>query len=645
MAATGVDIACPDPIALRNRHVRQRCRDGCRPRHGHCVSSTPTRHPNANALSTAVNDGPHPKPYRRPFLSKPSTTTVIAFSAKERSLFEVKENPKEVTRRERAEDLLEGQVVYVRLNKRIISAVASTMEIVEVYGRRDPRSEEAALQLIEDYGKLMKEETLNIVNCVTMIHRVGLIFGAVNRTSTLFDRCQDVLIDLIHLLSSFYHKFDARQLSNVVWALGNIGRSLFVLPYNGISFPRLYSDLLRRVMEITDYRPPEIASCMTGMAKMQLKAQTCRLALDHLTYLAVMSMNEFRPKAMAGLFWALGSFPYRPKNGFIRSAVQRMSQTLDDFEPREMSNVIWGFAHLDARASLVHLLPLMEKHFLREIWNYTEQGMSLVLWSFAKLRYLPQKGTMDKAMKYLKFRLNNLSPQSMSHVVYACAIFGYSLPPDILDRLQISFLERSQDFTLQLRCLFVWSLAILFSLELSLFQSVVRDMEKGDWKGELSESEKRQLYQCMIHVQFFVPGGNRAMHQVPKELLADCQMAWEHGQYSKWRDAVCLAVLVQLQGMGYTPFSQLLTSKGLARYSVDVVRRADRIEHIAIEISIAKHCFANNKNMIEGPRLWAMKLLKRNGFKVLQIHAEIWKTSSIEERRAYLTQLLNEKEK
>ena len=550
-----------------------------------------------------------------------------------------------VTRNERATDLPEGQVAYMRLNKRITSAVASTMEIVETYGRRHKLSEEAALKLMEDYGTLMKEETMNIINCVTMTHRVGVVFCAMDRKSVLLDHCQDVLIDMIQLLSSFCHEFNARQLSNVIWALGNIGRSLFMIPSHGISVPQFYPTLLRRMMEIRDYRPREIASCVTGMVKMQFKAETCQLALEHLTHLAVLSMHELRPEDMASLLWALGSFSYRPSNSFIRSAVQRTSETLKDFKPREMSNVIWGFAHLEARASLVHILPLVEKHFQREIWNYTGQGMSLVLWSFAKLRYLPQNSTMDKAMKFLKLRLIKLSPESISHVTYACAIFGYSLPPDILHRLQMSFLERRKDFTLQLRCLFVWSLSILFSLELNLFQSVMSDLERGDWKGELSEAEKRQLYQSMIHVQFFVPGGNQAMQQVPKELLMACRMAWEGGQHSKWRDAVCLAVLVQLQKMGYTPFSQLLTSKGLARYSVDVVRRADRAEHIAIEITIPKHCFSNNATTIEGPRQWAMKLLKRNGFQVLQIHANVWKGLETQNRQVYLKQQLSEQDR
>lgn len=525
---------------------------------------------------------------------------------------------------------------FVSLNHRIIEIAAKTLQKIKVYGKKHPKTKEAILLLLEDYNQLLNEEIWNIINCVTLTHRLGWIFSAMDRPRWLSDEAAVLLTSLLVLLSQQTNDLNERQLSNVIWAFGNMGRELLSLPFEETSIPELYSQFFVRIMKLEAFQAQEISNCITGLAKMNFKTSTCQPVLDHLTRLAVPLIDAFNPQEITNCLWALGVFRYNPQNGFMNACLSCLSSNLSTFDPRYIANILWSWARLELRS--VHLLPKLEVFFDENMLNFTEHGIPMVFWSFAKLNYIPRQKTFRKAVRVVMGRLESFSTLGLTNFVYACAIFGFPMDPEMAERLKKAFIANKDAFSVQNMCIFVWAMTILFCLDLELFNCVFADPRLQE--ASLKATEKRQLYQCMVHMQFFVPGGNRALHSLPKKWVQDCCECWEEGQNTKWRDGVCLAVMLQLQKMGYVAEPQFLISKGLARYSVDVVRRMQDSTRMAIEVTIPIHQFRNNPNRIEGPRLWAMKLMERQGLQILQIDAEHWKRLKKDGRIDYLESVI-----
>ena len=542
-----------------------------------------------------------------------------------------------------AQEEEEWEEVYVRLNARLVKVSREALDVVRTYGPECQMSRQAAGKMVARFEEIVETTAMNTVNWVTLVHRLGRLFEAMQAPTFLFYNSQKLLGRAVEALAGAHGSLTSRQICNVFWALSKVGRRVLVVHRGQTTVPQFYSLLFTRLIQFRSIEPYEMASIVGSLGTLDFDARNCKVVLDHLTSLTVDRLDEFMPPNISNVVRGLGRLSYRPRNLFLKNAAERTLETLDGFDPFQMSNTIWGFGNLRTRAAVRYLLPSMERYFVKELWNYQPHSIPLILWSFVKLHYVPEKATLDRTVNVLKNRLPALTAKSVSHVAYSFALFDSSLPPEFVQQMKIAFFSKSERIRLQSMTLFAWCLAILFSLDSEFFERIVQHIEAADWQNELEPYEKRQLYQCMIHLQFFVPDGQSTIDKISPELMQACRAAWNEGQDTKFQDTVALSTLPLFQRLGYAVESRQESETGLASSYVDVISRADEEGLIAVQVTIPAHQFRNDKTMVKGPRRWSIKVLEKKGYRVLQVSGKMWKDlETPEERIKYLESLLNE---
>lgn len=494
----------------------------------------------------------------------------------------------------------------------------------------------SAVKMIQRYEALLQKSDVNLVNCVTMLHRLGLIFNSLEHQEPLFAKSTELLKELIWLLCKFGHDLDPRQMANVIWSLGKLDRSVLAIRKNEFSVPQLYSIIFERSLEFACFKPQEIASFLVGLANLRLRLETCEDIVQHLLNLAQVNVQFMKPQELSNILWSLASLNCKTSKtrNFALRVMDQMMLKFENFSPQNSTNVIWALAKLDLRNESQRILPFFEQDikFRREV--YSKQGLALVFWSFAKLRYLPEKLTLIQSSNYLISNLDTLSCQSIGHFLYAFALFGYrSSDVEYKDQLRNQLIARRVEFSPQLLCMVLWSLAIGFQLDCELFSILLQEIENKDWKRLISASDRRQLYQCLLHLESFE---STNFHIEDSELLRQSKEDWKNGQTSKWTDSVSLSILRILETMGFVAQHQDLATSGDLHLVIDSIVGLNNGKRIAIEVTIARHRFWNCADRVEGTRIWMVQVLRRHGFQVLQVDAKEWKKLSTIERKQLL---------
>eukprot|EP00210_Caulerpa_lentillifera_P000352 g345.t1 len=521
---------------------------------------------------------------------------------------------------------------FIKINSMLVKVANSVLSSEDMT--------KSGKRMIQRYENLLHKSDVNLVNCVTMLHRLGLVLSSSNHHDELLNESMELLKELIWLLCKFAHDLDPRQMSNVVWSLGKFNRSIFAIRKNEFSVPELYSIIFRRSLEFACFKPQEISSYLVGLANVKLRRESCEAIVEHLVELAIENVHRMKSQELSNILWSLATLEYTSSGGymFVNQALDQMIMKFAKFSPQNVTNVVWALSKMKMQKAAVGILPYVEHDLTNRVKAYSTQGITLVLWAFAKLKYLPEIHTLDGASNWTIANLDTLSCQSIAHLVYAFAIFGYR-PKETgyQNRLKQVVISRKQEFSPQLLCMILWSQAIAFQLDIELLTSLLKQIETTDWRTVISDSDRRQLYQCVLHVQSFL---SEEVHGLDSELIEQCRRDWEKGQLTKWTDSVSLSVLTTLESLGCVIQHQYLASTGSSHLMIDSVMGLERGKRIAIEVTIPKHQFRNDPDRIEGTRIWMWKLLTRNGYSVLQIDAQKWRKMSAIERKTLLKRKL-----
>ncbi|CAL8469656.1 g9197 [Coccomyxa elongata] len=190
--------------------------------------------------------------------------------------------------------------------------------------------------------------------------------------------------------------FDARSFSSLLWAFNKMG----------IRPPTSYLDRASEVMERREIEG--------------LQGHGDRRA-------------RLTPRNLSSIIWAFGSFGYAPSRMpfLLDLAEQRLMQC----NAQDLANIVCGLAACE-RPDLAtpSLLANAELHACSMMSAFSPQGLSNVLWAFAKLEVRAPK-LLEAAGTEIVGRIDSFNPRDMAEALWAFAKLDHTSSPDAVQAL------------------------------------------------------------------------------------------------------------------------------------------------------------------------------------------------------------------
>ncbi|KAG2429447.1 hypothetical protein HYH02_014029 [Chlamydomonas schloesseri] len=108
----------------------------------------------------------------------------------------------------------------------------------------------------------------------------------------------------------------------------------------------------------------------------------------------------------------------------LRQIVQTVLDTLDDYQPGEVSQVLWGFARLGVHPGPGFLAEVVDAVQWR-LAGYGTQELGMVLWALVRLGYKPGPRFLRQVEGLLLGRLPHMAPRDMAMATWCFARLRY----------------------------------------------------------------------------------------------------------------------------------------------------------------------------------------------------------------------------
>ncbi|CAD7699639.1 unnamed protein product [Ostreobium quekettii] len=535
-----------------------------------------------------------------------------------------------------------GASRQVALNIRITEMADETSQVIREFGKHHDMSSASVEALLEDFLCILEgEETISHVNVATIMHRTAFLVSASHLKSHVVKNHAKLIERLTVAVHNSIDLFQPRHIANVIWAYGKLGRPvLTILTPGSASVPGVLALLMERAEMLCErFSAREISSVMVGLANMQLQRKTCEGLLLRLTASAARRIEKFKGQELSNVVWSLGRLgatkTCQRTADFLHQLLPRLNP--QSLTPQQVSNLLWGFAKLDFQDGS-NFFGEVVRNFEGRLDDFSPQGIANLVWSLSKLMYLPCNSFLGKVVSHAVGMLGRLKPQHVSNLLYAFGIFGdVDIAGPLCSAAKAHFEEKKDSFSVQELCNLLWALAMLDALDVKTFNLGMVCLSNKSSLKSMKDSEKRQIYQCAIHLQVF--GLEQGLDEaVWLKLQEEFSRVWVSGQYSKPTSAVGLAVLITLQKLGYASSTRFVS--GVIPLLVDSATGADGVR-VTIEVSIKQHYFVNRKDRLEGPRMWAMRIQEAQGFVVVRVDTDEWTRLPVGKRQDFLMDKLD----
>lgn len=536
-------------------------------------------------------------------------------------------------------------VNFVERNKQITGLARAALDAFKADAPRHWEARQKVDRVLQEFeGMSEHPEVLSHVNMSTLVHRTAVLATKANCAETLLTERPRLVQNLVRGVNTWAEMLEPRHVANITWAFGKLGRGLLMVNSPGACFPVVLSGLMQRVeRDAGMLMAQEISNVIIGLVNLGLQLETLKPVLDRLVSAALHKADEFNPQEVANFVWAVGRAGY--DFGDDWSLITRFEHKLCGWlrdgrvSDQQLANFVWGLAKLEYDAGSLEFYDLVAEETRGRLRSLTSQGVCNLLWALSKLRYLPSSSILQDVADHVAERIHSFRPQHVANALYAYAIFGE--PSDgLTSAAKVYFAKRGRSFRSQELCNLMWALAVLDDLDVDTFASAM-DLTRskpGLSIDSMGSSERRQMYQCLMHLCVFggvTPREATSLMSTEGEQL--CRDAYQQGQESKMVYPIALAVLLTLEKMGLV--SQCRYMSKHTPYVMDSALSMEGVR-VAVEVSLPTHYFVNNSFRLKGPRSWAMRILEAQGLVILRVDCSEWNRLPAKSRVAHLKQKL-----
>lgn len=182
--------------------------------------------------------------------------------------------------------------------------------------------------------------------------------------------------------------------------------------------------------------PQELSRCLHGLQswnKYHLTAAFSRLAsfsrdgarsseaasrlLPGLIARAKENLPRLQARSLATVAHCVGTFEHKDKD-LMAELAKLSEEAFPQFTPQGLSNLLWSFARLDVQPS-ARWMDAYLRACQAALDGFKPQEMSIVMWSLAKLKFRMQSGKLQGFLDHVRRHLADYGPHSLSNVLWA----------------------------------------------------------------------------------------------------------------------------------------------------------------------------------------------------------------------------------
>ncbi|CAL8461792.1 g1323 [Coccomyxa elongata] len=415
-----------------------------------------------------------------------------------------------------------------------------------------------------------------------------------------------------------------QEISNVVWAMATLSRSDDQL------LETMARDALRRGMNA--FVPQAISNMVWGFAVLEYSNIPFMLAVaEHF----VEDLSYYATQAVSNILWGCAVLNFYDQDMFNAAALE-IQHRIHSFNDQEISNCLLAFAkmeHVD-----VNVLRVFEEDIARpeRVRDFTSQALSNMAWSFATLRWYPEK-VLEAISGELHRRNNKLTVQELSVSIWAMAKLGYHPGRSLADfgrRIE----ELVPDFNSQACANTLWGLSVLQATQLPCFQMLIDRLGSGE-TDKVEVLMLHQLFQSLMLARLEARRNNAAdpIRSVPDHIYTLIRRVWKETVKNTLSSRFHMDVSQMLRDMGVAHDFEYVTEDGL--FSLDIATAGPR-GPVAIEVDGPYHFTLNTRQPL-GSTLIRRRLLHALGWTVLSVpFYDYYRLGSAAAKMHYLAQLL-----
>ena len=459
------------------------------------------------------------------------------------------------------------------------------------------------------------------------------------------------------------HKFEARHLSNLIYAYGlaeyvvkfDDGSTLFDL-FSQAAIPNLHK-----------FNGQDLSNMLWAYAN--VKASNSQL-FEHAgdSIVATNNLNEFWPQALSNIIWAYATLDDQHPRLFKKVANHIVAlDSLDRYAPQALSNIIWAYATLDEQNPM--LFKKVADHIvtLDNLDKFDPQALSNTVWSYATAGENNPKLFKKVGDHIVQIpSLNEFKPQHLSNILWAFATAGES-HPQLFKKLTDEAIKRQHEFTPQQIANFLWAFATNGQVDEHLFSSLVPSVKANldvytaqglvniAWAYSVANVDASSVFNeeftdaCLRKENSFNVENLSQLHQwqlwqdeiksgvsLPSSLEKRCYEAFvsQEIKQSKLQDDV----ISNLSSIGLQPHEEVLLKSG---YRIDAVVEVNG-EQIAVEVDGPSH-FIGNRELTGSTILKQRQVATLDGMKVVSVPYWNWikLKNDTERKKQHLQHLLS----
>ena len=203
----------------------------------------------------------------------------------------------------------------------------------------------------------------------------------------------------------------------------------------------------------------KLASFSRGSDAHGAKVASARL-LPTLISRAKENLPRLHARSLATVAHCVGTFEHKDKE--LMAELAKLSEEhFDDFTSQGLSNLIWSFARLEVQPSQRWM-----DSFLRccqaRLPEFKPQETSIVLWSLARLKFRLTAGKLGDFLKHVSDNLSDYSSHSISNVLWSMGTAEHRPEDDWLDAVARAMVvpARLSTFTPQGLSQAMWALSV-----------------------------------------------------------------------------------------------------------------------------------------------------------------------------------------
>jgi len=395
-----------------------------------------------------------------------------------------------------------------QMQMQIDELIGQTLRSCQTYNYRDLAT--IAISLAKIINKVGKSHRRQHKGSTEQILQDVLIGRESKNKQVIFNYIASVSVAILH-------EFDARHLSNLIYAFGlaeevvlvENGSTYFdmlaeeVLSFDSFDEFNSYdlSNMLWALANVKDEQPKlfkKIGDHIVGLDNLNsFNGQDCSITVwayatanethprlfekvaDHIATLD--NLHNFKPQALSNTVWACATAKEQHSQLFKKIADHIVElvglDNLKSFNGQDCSNTLWAFA--TAGESHPQLFKRLGDHIagLDSLRHFNEQELSNTVWSYATAgesqpqlfkRVADHIVTLDSLDRY--------DSQALSNISWAYATAEES-NPQLFNKLAEEAIKRQHEFTSQGIANFLWAYASNGQVDKHLFSSLVTSIK------------------------------------------------------------------------------------------------------------------------------------------------------------------------